>query len=155
MRRPESAAVRKVKRETLSNLLQKHGGIQGLADHLGVTYSAVHERADRYGLIPKRRTPEEIKARLECLLRRYKTPTAMARATRKHVNTIRWALDRYGVEYTPERPLKDGDTRAERKAWLRTQLRKHGNCNRVAKALGITASAVYERAHTYGIKVVA
>lgn len=128
------------KRE-LKALLKKHNGsVLKAAKATRVTPQAIYSRMKTYGVEIRRtlkgepRQKSKKKIRMQNLLNQYRTPGAVAKHLGVHVNTVRNRMSMYHIKY-----------------WLAGLLEQKGSAQKVARFLGISSAAVYDRMRRYGL----
>jgi len=152
-----TAEQRKQKKIEIQALLEIYGNPCAAARALKVSPSSFYERMDRVGLAHPMRYVKEPQDNPAEFWQKLLTKTGSIKRVAKKVGCSVWTVEdrikRYGLQARGNRGVEPQTlkTRVQRVEWLRGLLSKHGNGFKVAKALGCSASAVYERMKRYGL----
>lgn len=149
-------AAREARAKKLSALIKKHGSAFAAAKSLDITPQAFYERMEHVGLVPhgydllpgEPKDPVKKVRWLKGLITNHSVKD-IAKRYHRSVSAIHDRMQRYGLR--ARRRFNDGPDAETRKAWLERLLKKHHTGYRVAKRLGVSASAVYERMERYGL----
>lgn len=146
------------KRNELKALIKKHGNPSKVAKALKIAPATIYYRMSRLNLKCIRRSikgePSTNIARKTFwakLIKQAGTIEKAAKLAQCSSWTVCQRLNKYGLVSKGNRTSEPAyiKTRTQRVSWLTNLLKKHGNPFKVAKAIGVTPSAVYQRIKRY------
>lgn len=150
-----------MKKQALKKIIKDHGSAYRAAKSLGISPQSFYEQMKRQGLTPQgyklmKGEPQDKSLRKSYYQKELKEAGSipeLARRWGRSPTAVREKLMTHGVDI-PKRHLLAGEPEEadKKKVWLGRLLKKHGNGNQVARELGISSQAVYERMERYGLK---